>query len=97
MRRYLPILLTCGGLAACGTPEAETRPPEIAPEVESVAEVEPPVVEVVEEDAPAPDPFPGGVPHMSDEEREESMGRMRDRFEDWRASGEVELPELTLD
>lgn len=34
---------------------------------------------------------------MSDEEREETSGRLRDRFEDWRASGRVELPELSLD
>jgi len=34
---------------------------------------------------------------MSDEEREGTMQRMRDRFKDWRASGAVELPEMTLD
>ena len=34
---------------------------------------------------------------MSDEEREVSSQRLRDRFEDWRASGSVELPELSLD
>jgi len=34
---------------------------------------------------------------MSDEERQETMGRMRGRFEEWRQSGQVELPEMTLD
>ncbi len=34
---------------------------------------------------------------MGDEEREATSQRLRDRFEDWRASGRVELPELSLD
>lgn len=34
---------------------------------------------------------------MDDQEREEASQRIRDRFEDWRASGRVELPELSLD
>jgi hypothetical protein len=33
---------------------------------------------------------------MNDDERAAASQRMRDRFEDWRASGRVELPELTL-
>lgn len=35
--------------------------------------------------------------NMSEEERDETSQRLRDRFEDWRHSGSVELPELTLD
>ena len=34
---------------------------------------------------------------MSDEERQEAMGRMRGQFEEWRQSGQVELPQITLD
>ncbi len=34
---------------------------------------------------------------MSADEQREAMGRMRGRFEDWRQSGRVELPELSLD
>jgi hypothetical protein len=34
---------------------------------------------------------------MGDEEREETSQRLRDRAEDWRRSGSVELPELSLD
>ena len=34
---------------------------------------------------------------MSEEEREETSQRLRDRAEDWRQSGSVELPELSLD
>ncbi len=35
--------------------------------------------------------------NMSEEERSQAMERGRQRFEDWRRSGQVELPELTLD
>lgn len=34
---------------------------------------------------------------MSDEERSQAMERGRQRFEEWRRSGQVELPEITLD
>jgi uncharacterized membrane protein len=34
---------------------------------------------------------------MSDDEQRETMGRMRGRFEEWRQSGGIELPELSLD
>jgi len=34
---------------------------------------------------------------MSDEERQQAIDRGRGRFEEWRRSGRVELPELTLD
>jgi hypothetical protein len=34
---------------------------------------------------------------MSADEQREAMGRMRGRFEEWRQSGRVELPELSLD
>jgi hypothetical protein len=34
---------------------------------------------------------------MSDEERQQAIDRGRGRFEEWRRSGQVELPELTLD
>lgn len=34
---------------------------------------------------------------MSDEERLAASQRIRDRFEAWRISGDVELPELSLD
>ena len=35
--------------------------------------------------------------NMSEEERSQAMERGRQRFEEWRRSGQVELPELTLD
>jgi hypothetical protein len=35
--------------------------------------------------------------NMSEEERSQAMQRGRERFEDWRRSGQVELPEITLD
>lgn len=35
--------------------------------------------------------------NMSEEEREGTMQRMRGRFEEWRESGQVELPEISLD
>jgi hypothetical protein len=35
--------------------------------------------------------------NMSEEERNQAMQRGRERFEEWRRSGQVELPELTLD
>jgi len=35
--------------------------------------------------------------NMSDEERQGAIERGRQRFEEWRRSGQVELPELTLD
>jgi predicted Fe-S protein YdhL (DUF1289 family) len=35
--------------------------------------------------------------NMSDEEKEDAMERMREKFEQWRQSDEVELPEFTLD
>jgi predicted Fe-S protein YdhL (DUF1289 family) len=34
---------------------------------------------------------------MSDEERQQAIDRGRGRFEEWRRSGQVELPEITLD
>ncbi len=34
---------------------------------------------------------------MSEDEQRETMGRMRGRFEEWRQSGSIELPELSLD
>ncbi len=34
---------------------------------------------------------------MSEDEQRETMGRMRGRFEEWRQSGGIELPELSLD
>lgn len=34
---------------------------------------------------------------MSDDERQQASRRMRDRFEEWRHSDRVELPELSLD
>ncbi|MBA7686067.1 hypothetical protein ES703_94503 [subsurface metagenome] len=34
---------------------------------------------------------------MSEEERREASERMRDQFEEWRESGQTELPEITLD
>lgn len=34
---------------------------------------------------------------MSEDEQREAMGRMRGRFEEWRQSGGIELPELSLD
>ncbi len=34
---------------------------------------------------------------MDDQERQETSQRLRNRFEEWRASGQIELPELTLD
>ena len=35
--------------------------------------------------------------NMSEEERSQAMQRGRERFEEWRRSDQVELPELTLD
>ncbi len=35
--------------------------------------------------------------NMSEEERNQAMERGRQRFEEWRRSGQVELPEITLD
>jgi len=35
--------------------------------------------------------------NMSEEERNQAMQRGRERFEEWRRSGQVELPEITLD
>lgn len=35
--------------------------------------------------------------NMSEEERSQAMERGRQRFEEWRRSGQVELPEITLD
>ena len=34
---------------------------------------------------------------MSPDEQREAMGRMRGRFDEWRQSGGIELPELSLD
>ncbi len=34
---------------------------------------------------------------MSEDEQREAMQRMRGRFEEWRQSGSIELPELSLD
>jgi len=35
--------------------------------------------------------------NMSEEQRQEASERMRDQFEEWRQSGQVELPEISLD
>lgn len=35
--------------------------------------------------------------NMSDEEKQEASRELRRRFEDWRQSGSIELPDMILD